>query len=475
MGNAEIINALLNDHDRYISQSPPIRKPDVIVISGDIIQGTYLGDVDYKSTLKAQYQEATSLINDLCNRFVDGDRSRIAICAGNHDVCWNTAFSSMEPITDEELLNRLKHSDFYQPDSQYRWNWKNRTAYEIKDRNLYNSRHDQYWDFMELFYKDTYLPYGLSRNTGYNIFEVSGGRVAIVAFNSTVGNDCFAFHGAIAAADLANCSIKMRDVGQKYALKIAVWHHGIYTPPPNADYMSMDPIFDMANDGYGLGLHGHQHQAAHTVQYLHLPERRRLPIVSAGSLCAGAKELPAGHNRQYNIIEIAEDYATAIVHVRERTKANVFTASMRPEFGINGELRLDIDPPDSRTAQAGLNLAQVTEDRRVAEAEQILRLGKAKEALAILETCDLDLNAFARRLFFEAAVESEAWESLASHGVPPRTLGELASVCDAYSRVKNIDAAIQIADQFNVSPGPDKKMRDEIVGRLIAMKSIGKA
>lgn len=474
VGNSEIISSLLSDCDRYVSQSPPIKKPDIIIVSGDIIQGVRLGDSNFASTLKEQYQQASHLINDIAERFVDGDRTKIAICAGNHDVCWNTAFSAMSEIDSTSELERLQHRDFFDPHSQYRWNWKTKKAYKIHNPTQYETRLSQYWDFMDEFFKDTSLTFPIDRSRGYNLFEVVNGRVVVAAFNSMKGNDCFAFHGSIAANDVAECSIALRDCDQKYALKVAVWHHGIYTPPPNTDYMSMDPIFDLANQGFGLGLHGHQHQAAHTVQYIHIPEQRRFPIVSAGSLCAGASELPTGQNRQYNVIEIADDFASGKVHIRERTKGNVFTASMRPEFGINGAIDLEFDPPNMRTREAGSNLADIAETRQVALAEEHLRSGRAGDAVAILANCDLKGNSFARRTFFEAAKECEAWKALMLHASEPLTIAELAVLCEAVSNVDGLDAAMVLATGFNTSTPQENSMRGEIIARLSARKLIGK-
>lgn len=471
--NSEVISSLLSDADRYVNQSPPVKNPDIIVVSGDVIQGVALGERDYDRIVKEQYQQADRLLGEICDRFVDGDRTKVAICAGNHDVCWNTALSAMEKIDDDAELGRLGHQDFFNPGSQYRWDWKNKCAYKIVDRALYDSRLDKYWNFVEGFFEDTNLKFPIDKKRGYSLFEVLSGRVVVASFNSLSGNDCFAYHGSITGGDIADCSMALRDCGQNYALKVAVWHHGIFTPPPSTDFMSMDPIFDLANHGFGLGLHGHQHQAAHTVHYIHVPEQRRFPIVSAGSLCAGSRELPTGQNRQYNIIELQEDFASGKVHVRERTKANVFTASMRPEFGINGAIDLTFDPPDMRSQQAASNLAEMAEARQIAIAEEHLRAGRAGEAVDMLVTCDLTTNFFARQIFFEAAKESEDWESLVLHASPPATVAELAVVCDAVSKTDGIDAAIALARNFNISTPQESAMRDEIVSRLSALKLIG--
>lgn len=473
VGNSEVISSLLSDSDRYVNQSPPVKMPDIVVVSGDVIQGVGLGEQDYENIITEQYRQASQLLGDIADRFVGGDRTKIAICAGNHDVCWNTAFSAMAEVDNDADLGKLRHQDFFDPSSQYRWDWKSKRAYKIIEKALYDSRLNKYWNFIEEFFNGTTLRFPLDRTRGYSLFDVLPGRVVVASFNSLTGNDCFAYHGSITGGDVADCSMALRDCGQNYALKIAVWHHGIFTPPPNTDFMSMDPVFDLANHGFGLGLHGHQHQAAHAVHYIHIPEQRRFPIVSAGSLCAGSRELPTGQNRQYNVIELDDDFASGKVHVRERIKANVFTASMRPEFGINGAIDLTFDPPDMRSQQAASNLAYVAEARQIAIAEEHLRAGRAREAVSILAACDLTTNFFARRTFIEAVREGEEWERLILHASPPTSIAELALFCEAVSKTDGIDTAIALATNFNISTPQENAMRGEIVSRLSALKLIG--
>ena len=58
-----------------------------------------------------------------------------------------------------------------------------------------------------------------------------------------------------------------------------------------------------------------------------------MAVISAGSLCAGPKELPTGVNRQYNVLEISDDSSSVRVHVREMAIGTVFAPARRPEFG----------------------------------------------------------------------------------------------------------------------------------------------
>jgi Calcineurin-like phosphoesterase len=152
VGNSEVISSLLSDSDRYVMQSPPVKKPDIVVVSGDVIQGVGLGEQDYENIIREQYRQADQLLGEIADRFLDGDRRRIAICAGNHDICWNTALSAMTEVNDDAEVSKLRHHDFFDPNSQYRWDWRGKRAYKINDRELYDSRLNKYWDFLEGFF-----------------------------------------------------------------------------------------------------------------------------------------------------------------------------------------------------------------------------------------------------------------------------------------------------------------------------------
>ena len=57
-----------------------------------------------------------------------------------------------------------------------------------------------------------------------------------------------------------------------------------------------------------------------------------MAVISAGSLCAGNKELPRGVNRQYNLIVIDNNFTHARVHVREMGDGEQFTRKRSGEF-----------------------------------------------------------------------------------------------------------------------------------------------
>lgn len=56
---------------------------------------------EYPSALMAQYDEAADFLAKLTDEFLDGDRSRLVIVPGNHDVDWNKARAGMQTVEIE--------------------------------------------------------------------------------------------------------------------------------------------------------------------------------------------------------------------------------------------------------------------------------------------------------------------------------------------------------------------------------------
>ena len=133
ISNTELISALIGDRDRYIHEDPKITVPEAIVVSGDLIHGVPLGTIDYENKLARQYEVAEEFLNELVKRFLDGDRSRLVIVPGNHDIDWNTAKQAFEQVDTKDIPTNLP-AIFYEKDTDYRWDWKSLKLFRIADR-----------------------------------------------------------------------------------------------------------------------------------------------------------------------------------------------------------------------------------------------------------------------------------------------------------------------------------------------------
>ena len=462
--NDSLVAALLADCDRYAGETPRVPQPDAIVVSGDLIQGTRIGLTNWQQSMTGQYQVANGFLTALCNRFLDGDKGRMVLIPGNHDVCWNTSRSAMERVSAADYPRDL-YSALVEPDSAFRWSWPEQALYRIGDTTTYARRMDFYWDFTEAFYKDVKLPIPIDRARGFQLFELCDQRIIVAAFDSIVGNDCFGYSGAIPRGAVGQCAMALRDAGRSYDLRMAVWHHSIQGPPIRADYMDASQVQEMIGHGFQLGLHGHQHIAATQTQLVHLDEGRSMAVVSAGSLCAGARELPRGVNRQYNLIVIEDDFLHGRVHVREMGEGEQFSRKRNGAF-LDGFVEIGWQP---KTDIMGRKVdAQAENSRRaVTIAETALRENKPQDAVRALLTIDTASASYARKLIIDALLAIPDWSGLATLLHTPGTVEESVIFVSALMEAGDLESA---QTSLDAATGIDDGTRAGLQARIDAKK-----
>ena len=435
--NDTLVAALLADRDRYVLETPEVPCPKAIVVSGDLVHGAPRG-ADYRTAIGQQYEVTYDLLARLADRLLDGDRCSVVIVPGNHDCCWNTAMAAMQIVAPEDEPTDIE-SALLAPGSSYRWSWRERRLYNIRDAELYRQRLDAYWDFVERFYEGADLVWPISRTRGFNLFDLDGGRIVVAAFESLHGNDCYSAPGAIADGVVSRCDLELRDSGSRHRLRVAVWHHGTYGPPQRADYMDVAAVHEMIGVGFRLGMHGHQHHAQTAVQYLHQPDAA-LAVVGAGSLCAGGTELPRGIDRQYNVVAIDDEYDRARVHVREMGAGNQFTRTHRSGFGVDGAVVLRWTLPADLMGRP-IDLSSKADAEAIDAAEAAIRAGDGEGALLALERTDGLRSSYARRLFLKAAEMLGRLDLVVAATSNPENAGDLVLLVDALEKRNEVGRA----------------------------------
>jgi hypothetical protein len=467
--NAELVSAMVSDRQRYLHEHPSIQAPDAIVVSGDIIQGVPLNTPDAAVRLDEQYATAHAFIKELADRFVDGDRSRVIVVPGNHDIDWVMSRSAMDLVPTEDVPENLA-SELYRADTLYRWDWKKQELFRVSNVSMYEQRMDAYWRFFDQFYAAVPSLLRVSRGSPANLYSLWDGRIGVAAFNSCHGNDCFAFHGSIPREVVARAHLDLMDAGG-FGLLIAVWHHNVEGPPYRTDYMDVDIVRGMIGRGFRLGLYGHQHRAEAVPIQIHLADRETMAVVSAGSLCAGARELPTGAHRGYNIIEIADDLRSARVHIREMSVSNLFCASRRAALGGASCVDLGWDLP----ADLAGRTVDISKQRRVAavvRAEAELKAGAPAAAKELLRPIAAELPDFGRKLLLEAARQTSDRPLLAELLTPPRTIAELIERTDTCIRGKDFANARAGLDQFSSELGVAEPHLKELRASIAAAEAM---
>ena len=475
ISNDTLIASLLADRDRYPLETPAIREPDAMIVSGDIVAGVHLGRPGYGKELKKQYAIAHDFLARLTDRLFAGDRACVVLVPGNHDCCWNTAFSGMTLVAEDQVPTDLI-DQLGALNSPLRWSWRERKLYEISNPDVYARRLDSYWDFVEGFYSGFDLKFPIRRDAGYNLFELDEGRILAAALESLHGNDCFSYRASFDPRAVPDASLRTRDKGGLYNLRIAVWHHGLYSEPSyRSDYLPINSVYELIGHGFQLGLHGHQHFAEIGSHYVHVPGEREMAVVSAGSLCAGARDLPRGVNRQYNVVVVSDDYSEAGVHVREMTRGNHFVPSGSASGFGNALVRMQLSPTEA-AGGAPVDIDRARRRELILEAESHLRSDRPTEAFGILWGVDYGDEPYGRRLLIQAAEQSERWNELAIVLSDPETGDERIQLVEALIRVGRTEDALAHLRKPGGPPLAEHVRRElrERLERLATMSAKGK-
>jgi hypothetical protein len=362
----------------------------------------------------------------------------------------------MEPVPDEELEPGFSIA-MCGPTDLLRWSWRERRAYRIADLARYQQRLARFDDLVTRFYADT----DVIRDPLYRMHPLLDDRIVVVAFSSLVGNDCFAFHGAIAQDALGEAHLALEHT--PFELRVAAWHHSIEGEPAAGDYMSVSTVHRLIGKGFRLGLHGHQHRAGAQSRYVYLPEEERMAVVSAGSLCAGARGLPVGVNRQYNLIEIAEDLCSARVHVREVAAATNFAPARRADMGFATFAKL------SWTLPIG---SEQRDESLTFDAERAVAEGHYSEAERILRRLTRAPGGYARSLMVATLTEQSAWDRLADELAEPHNIAELVAGTGALAKSGAHEQAEQYLEAHHArlaAPAPTVR---ELQGLIAAARGL---
>ncbi len=451
LDNDQLFAALASDAARWDAEGIPW--PDLVVVSGDLIQGARPGSIDPDAEVAEQYAEANEFLRQLAAEFVDGDLRRFIVVPGNHDVSWHRARCAMAPANacPDGIARKSLEAE-----SGIRWDWTSQQAFEIVDDEGYESRLDPFRRFRARFYAGV-DPDPLDCGDDIAFFDYPDLGLVVVGFASWHGNDCFCDVGEIDPQLVAKSRELLKQSTSSIA--VAVWHHSLVGGPRARDYMDQRVIHQLIDFGFSLGLHGHQHYPGAAPYELRLPNRTSMAVVGAGSLAVGDSELPMGERRQFNVVVLDPHEEKVTVNVRAMSREGVFMGSHRDDFGGNtfSTLPLPHSParPAAHSAVIPLDDAfaavetgdyaramELVEDlgpehefqKRQIQVEALSGLGQNDEVLALLnppQTIEEVTRAVSmlleRRLFDEAVERLEVGEQLLDRS----TANALASMIKA--------------------------------------------
>lgn len=341
-----LLNSLVEDCDSYTAKG--ITKPNVIVVSGDLIRG------GKPEEISKQYQETKEFLEKLTDHFLKGDKSRIIIVPGNHDVDWNVSAEAMvsipEPkvclaatMTEDESSKAIQEyegarktynntKDLFLKGKRptYRWDWKRQELKEIVKEDVYNKRLEQFAIFYHDFYGDDYP---LEPEQQVKLFDLKDDGICFVGFNSCYQNDHLNRAGKIIPVSVVEAKKQIRELPEGERLFIGVWHHNVKGLPHVDNYLDYQILNSILGMGIKIALHGHQHYSGVVEEYKDVyDEQERMLLFSTGSLYGAIDQLAYGTPRQYNIIEMEQKGRELHVTVHLRQDNNTEEYEM-PNWG----------------------------------------------------------------------------------------------------------------------------------------------
>lgn len=282
--NDEILNALVADLRKHSEEGIPAA--DVLVISGDLVQAAE----------PEEYQEAKQLVEQLMD-VLALPRERLVVVPGNHDIHWPTAEEAFrlrreKPRGLDEALVISHNAEFLCALSE--------ADYQRRLKN-----------FRDFYFAVKGMPYPEDRSEQFTVHNFPELNVSIAALSSCDLNDHWRFHGRLNVSALRKAGEAIKAFS---GLKAVVWHHDLnWYGEAMPDCLDLDSFRHAGVHPYSLALCGHRHRpAVHNV--CTVAELPPLPLVAAGSLCAGKRQRVDSVPRSYHVIDMAHDKAR--IHVR---------------------------------------------------------------------------------------------------------------------------------------------------------------
>lgn len=424
--NDQLFAAIASDAGRWDAEGIP--QPDLVVVSGDLIQGAGPGSPDPDAEIAAQYVEADDLLRRLGDEFVNGNLHRVVLVPGNHDVSWSRARGAMEAATTCPDGIARKSLD---PESGVRWDWTTQQAFEIVDAGAYDTRLDAFRNFRAAFYAGV-DPNPLDYGDDIAFFNYPDLDLAVVGFASWYGNDCFCEVGEIDSHLVALSRDLLKSSEASNA--VAVWHHSLIGGPRARDYMDQRVIHQFIDFGFTLGLHGHQHYPGAAPYELRLPNLTSMAVIGSGSLAVGDGELPMGERRQFNLVVLDPLREEVTVHVRAMSSEGVFMGSYRNDFG--GHTFISLPLPHSPARPAAPSAVIRLDDAMTAAAS-----GDYAKALSLLEDVGPSHAIQKRQIQIEAFMRLDQNEKVIALLDPPQSVDEVVRVVSMLLERKQFDEA----------------------------------
>jgi len=447
--NAPLLDSLETDRERYV-ENGAIRPPNIVVVSGDIIHGVAADVPDADAKINAQYAEALEFLNSLAQRFVAGNKDRVLIVPGNHDVSAPQCSRSLRSVPIAEGRKKELASQLFSANSPLRWSWAAFSLFEIIDEDAYNMRLSSFCEFYGQFY-DGARTFDLDPARQYDVFDFPELGVVLVAFNSCFRNDIFNKQGTIHPDCIADAATSLRNPRYRRRLRMAVWHHNTVGLPMQFDYMDPDVLQNLIDRGFSLGLHGHQHKPQFIDQRFQHDGDRSITVISAGTVCGDAAYR---YGRSYNVVELDARSRSGRLHLREMLNDNLELPiwGQRPlPPGTDRVRKFSFDPPPTPLVSPSDQTPALVEGIDLYEKQDYAAAADIFARLA-------DQEDLARRLLLDSYQRLGNSSEILTRFDPPQSTAEAICLMDALWERGNVERLKALLDERIVADSIDPSM-----------------
>ncbi|WP_186308697.1 metallophosphoesterase family protein [Paraburkholderia sp. BCC1885] len=444
-----LLESLRLDRDRYLHEGLPT--PDVAIVSGDIVYGVNTSDADSDAALKRQYDEAHDFLVRLADTFFAGDRERIVLVPGNHDVSHPHVMRATEAVgvPAEPDKRRMLARELGSETSAWRWVWDEFALRRIVSPDEYNRRMEPFASFFTAFYEGR-REFSVDPAAQFSLHDFPDLGIVVAGLSSCADNDLFNRSARIHPDNVARVTREVAAYVKKGRLPIAVWHHNLAGGPKDSDYLDAEFLQTLMDGHFSIGLHGHQHRPQYLEHRFTADKKRTLTVLSAGTLCGGPQSLPTGRRRSYNLIIIDRENSSGTLHVREMTNNSfslpVWGAAYVPEFegsSMKFEMTMAVQP--------------ISPIQAAGEAVKLLRTGDAPAAAKLARKYPDE--PYARRVALEAMTTIDDWAGIREFCAVPQSNLEIIAVCEALYQLGEKQALRDFIAQDVVADNPDAAVR----------------
>lgn len=457
VANEWLLDSLARDFDQFNEQTPKIMRPALCIVSGDLVHGVAPTAKDADEELKRQFAQAEEFLVGLADRFFDGDRERVVILPGNHDVCFSDVMASVlrieipiEPTMKSKLVAEL-----FAPKSKLRWSWREMCFFRITNSDMYRDRFRYFASTYNSFYQGKHT-YQLAPEQQFDVFDFANLGFCVVALNSCFNNDPLRRTGEFHPNTLTEACRALRQSNRVGWLAAVTWHHNLVGGPTQDDYLDAGFLQLLIDAGASLGFHGHQHLPECFDERYRLGKNpRKMTIVSASTLCAEPRNLRPGVPRSYNVVELDTGDWVGRVHQRQMVNMLMPLPVWGPGHFINTNSSFfDFEvckPLVTRSPQLDVQLAL---DR----ADKLLGARLWREALEVLD--EIKEVPLARPLLVKALEELGDERLTITKMWPPINNAEAVTLGGAVLNVGTREEAESFIRLSLVSDNKDASVRD---------------